>query len=149
VDPSNRLWALWTKGGAVWGARSRTNGTSFGAAVHVAAPDSVFHVEGLARSDGSVLAVVNTGSGLSSTRLLPGLSVRLFTTSAKVGKKTVVTHWAQALDDGFGVGGATFSAGGRSVHADGSGKAKLTALPRHKTGTVSASGYASAGFRVP
>lgn len=149
VDASNRLWALWTKGGAVWGARSRTSAKSFGAAVRVAAPGSVFHVEGLARPDGSVLAVVNTGSGLASTRLLPGLSVRLFATTAHAGEKTIVTHWAQALDDSFGVGGATFAAGGRSVHADASGKAKLTALPRHKAASVSASGYASTGFRTP
>ena len=40
-----------------------------------------------------------------------------------------MTWTAQALDDGFGVGGATFTAGGHTVHANASGKAKLTGLP--------------------
>lgn len=113
------------------------------------APDTVYQLEALARADGSVLAIANLGSSLASTRVLPGLSVRLTTTARRLGKHWVLTRWAQALDNGFGVPGATFTAGGRSVRADASGKAQLTALPHHTTGTVSAAGYTSAAFRVP
>ena len=51
--------------------------------------------------------------------------MQLSKTSKKVGKKTVVTWFAQALDDGFGVPAATFTAGGHTVHANASGKARL------------------------
>ncbi|MGZ4317537.1 MAG: sialidase family protein, partial [Gaiellaceae bacterium] len=33
VDASNRVWAVWTRRGALWAARSRSAGTHFGAAV--------------------------------------------------------------------------------------------------------------------
>ena len=35
VDAAGRIWALWTQDGAVWAARSRSQGAHFGAAVHV------------------------------------------------------------------------------------------------------------------
>jgi hypothetical protein len=53
--------------------------------------------------------------------------------------------WAQALDDGFGVGGATFRIGGRTIKANATGAAKVP----HGRGTASAAGYVSASFRVP
>jgi hypothetical protein len=54
-------------------------------------------------------------------------------------------HYAQALDDGFGVAGATFRVGGRTFKANASGKAKVPS----GRGTAAASGYVSASFRVP
>ena len=89
--------------------------------------------------------IVNTGSTLVEQELKPGLSVRVSTTSNKVGKKTVVTHVAQALDDGFGVSTASFHIAGRTIHADASGKARV---PSGK-GSAAAPGYAGAAFRVP
>ena len=47
--------------------------------------------------------LVNTGANLIEQPLQPGLSVRVTKKTKKVGKKKVVTHFAQALDDGFGV----------------------------------------------
>ena len=70
--------------------------------------------------------------------------MRVFKTSKKVGKKTVVTHWAQALDDGFGVGGATFHIAGRTIKAGASGKAKVPV----GSGKAAAPGYVGAAFRV-
>jgi hypothetical protein len=69
--------------------------------------------------------------------LQPGLSVRV----TKKGK----LRYAQALDDGFGVAGARFRIGGKTVKANGAGKAKVPS----GRGTASASGYVSASFRVP
>ena len=69
--------------------------------------------------------IVNTGSSLIEQQLQPGLAVKLSKTVKKVGKKTVVTWFAQALDDGFGVASATFTAGGHTVHANAAGKASL------------------------
>src|SRR5207237_10572909 len=75
VDRSDRLWAVWTEGGAVWAARSRSHGAHFGAAVHVAFPGSSYVLEAAAERDGSVEAIVNDGTALVTRRLLPGLTV--------------------------------------------------------------------------
>jgi hypothetical protein len=147
VDSADRLWLVWTQGGKLHAARSRSHGAHFGATVTVAEPGTVYELAaaGVAAGVGTVDVAVNTGASLVSQALQPGLSVRVFKTSKKVGKKTVVTRWAQALDDGFGVGGATFTIGGRTVKADASGKAKVPA----GRGTANASGYVGASFRVP
>jgi hypothetical protein len=62
----------------------------------------------------------------------------------KVGKKTVVTHFVQALDDRAPVAGAVFRIGGRTFHADETGTARVPA----GHGTASASGYVGAAFRT-
>jgi hypothetical protein len=68
----------------------------------------------------------------------------------KVGAKKVVTWWAQALDDGFGVPGVTFSAPGSRVHGNASGIAKLTGAGfKRGSAKAAAPGYVSAAFRVP
>ena len=103
VDDTGRLWALWTQDGAVWAARSRSAGAHFGAAVHVKAPGSVYQLEAGALHDGSVDAVINTGSNLQDQRLLPGLTVKATKTAARV------------LDDGFPVAGATVKGGGKTL----------------------------------
>jgi hypothetical protein len=147
VDTSDRLWAVWTGGGAVHAARSRSHGQHFGAVVSAAVPGSMYQVSaaGIAGDPGSVDVIVNTGASLLREVLHPGISVRVFTTKKKVGSKTIVTHWAQALDDGFGVPKASFKIGGRTIAANAQGKA---VVPRG-SGTASANGYVGAAFRVP
>ena len=109
VDSADRLWARLDAGTAsVHAARSRSHGMHFGATVSVARPEPRTRCR---RSDspssaGTADVVVNTGSSLVEQAFQPGLSVRVFKKTKKVGKKTVVTWWAQALDDGFGVAGA-------------------------------------------
>jgi hypothetical protein len=139
VDGSDRLWVVWTQGGKVHAARSRTHGLSFGAAVSAAEPGTVYELSaaGVAAGVGTADVVVDTGTALVAQRFEPGLSVRV----TKKGK----AHYAQALDDGFGVAGATFRVGGRTIKANASGKAKVPS----GRGTASASGYVSASFRVP
>jgi hypothetical protein len=150
VDSSDRLWAVWTGQGAVHVARSRSHGMDFGAEVRTAVPGTAYQVSaiGLPGNPGAIDVIVNTGSSLIEQQLQPGLSVKLSKTTKKVGKKTVVTWFAQALDDGFGVPGATFTAGGHAVHANGAGKASLKALPRGSA-KAAAPGYAGAAFRNP
>jgi hypothetical protein len=63
----------------------------------------------------------------------------------KVKKKKVVTRFAQALDDGFPVAGATFTVGGKTFHGDKNGRAKVPA----GSGKAAAPGYAGAAFRIP
>jgi hypothetical protein len=147
VDSSDRLWAVWTGGGAVHVARSRSHGAHFGAVVSTSVPGTAYQVSavGLPGDPGKVDVVVDTGSTLIEQQLEPGLSVHAFRTKQKIGKKTVVTRWAQALDDGFGVPTATFTVGGRTFHADASGKAKVPA----GSGTAQAPGYVGAAFRAP
>jgi hypothetical protein len=137
VDRSDRLWAVWSGHGAVYAARSRSHGAHFGAQVSAPAPGTVYQVSAAALPGGSVDVVVNTGSSLSEQRLQPGLSVRVL----EVGKQ----WWARALDDGFGVPSATFRVGGRTIHANAAGKAKVPA----GSGKAAAPGYAGAAFRVP
>ena len=150
VDSSDRVWAVWTGQGAVHVARSRTHGMDFGAGVSTAVPGTAYQVSavGLPGTPGAVDVIVNTGSSLIEQKLQPGLSVRLSKTVKKAGKKTVVTRFAQALDDGFGVAGATFTAGGHTVHANAAGKASLKGLPKGSA-KAAAPGYAGAAFRVP
>jgi hypothetical protein len=139
VDGDDRLWLVWTQGGKVRAARSRSHGLHFGATVTAAEPGTVYQlaVAGVATGVGSADVVLNTGNSLVAQTLHPGLSVRVY----RKGKAT----WAQALDDGFGVAGATFKVGGRTIKAGATGAARV---PRGR-GTASRAGYVSASFRVP
>jgi len=137
VDAAGRLWALWTQDGAVWAARSRTAGASFGAAAHAMAPGSVYQLEAGALANGSVDAVVNTGSNLQDQRLLPGLTVNVTKTAARV------------LDDGFAVKGATVKGGGKTLKTGAAGTVSLVGLKPRAQMSVSAPGYEPASFRVP
>jgi hypothetical protein len=146
VDSDDRVWVVWSGGGAVHVARSRSHGQHFGAVVSASVPGTIYQVSAVAVSTGvgSVDVIVNTGSSLVEQTLQPGLSVKLTATKKKVGKKTIVTHFAQALDDGFGVPHATFKIGGRTIKGDASGKAKVPA----GSGKAAASGYVGASFKV-
>jgi hypothetical protein len=150
VDSQDRLWAAWTGQGAVHVARSRTHGMDFGAEVSVPLSATAYQISavGLPGNPGKIDVIVNTGSSLVEQQLLPGLSVRVFKTTKKVGKKKVVTWFGQALDDGFGVTNATFSAGGHSVHVNASGTAALTHL-RRGSAKAAAPGYTGASFKIP
>ena len=150
VDPQDRLWVVWTAQGAVYAARSRSHGMHFGAAVHVTLADTANELSALGLGAGTVDVVVNTGASLVQQTLEPGLSVRLFKKVKKVGTKKVVTWWAQALDDGFGVPGVTFSAPGRHARGDASGKAALTGagFRRGSSAKAAAPGYVSAAFKM-
>jgi hypothetical protein len=145
VDPADRVWIVWTGGGSVHAARSRSHGRHFGAVVATPLAGTTYQVSaaGIGGSRGTLDVVVNTGASLVEQPLQPGLSVRTFQTKKKAGKQTILTRWAQALDDGFGVPTATFRVGGRTVHADATGKAKV---PKG-SGKAAAPGYAGASFR--
>jgi hypothetical protein len=146
LDAQDRLWIVWTGGGAVHAARSRSHGEHFGATVSVAVPGSAYQVSAAAvdGSPGSVDVVVGTGATLLQQTLQPGLSVVVSKTTKKVGKKKIVTHWAQALDDGFPVPTASFRIGGRTFHANGQGKARVPV----GSGKASAPGYVGANVRI-
>jgi hypothetical protein len=124
----------------------------FGATVHVALPGTAYTLSalGLAGTPGMVDVVVSTGSSLAEQALQPGLSVRVFKKVKKIGTKRVVTWWAQALDDGFGVPGVTFSGPGGHAKGNASGVAELTGAGfRRGSAKAAAPGYVSAAFRVP
>ena len=146
VDTQDRLWAIWTSGSAVHAARSRSHGAHFGATVTVAMPATAHGIAAvaLAGTPGSAKVVINTGTSLIEEQLHPGLTVRVSAMRKKVGKKKIVTHWAQALDDGFAVPTATFTIHGRSYHANAAGKAKVTA----GSGKAAAPGYVGASFHT-
>jgi hypothetical protein len=152
VDGSDRLWALWTERGVLHAARSRSHGAHFGATVSVPLPGTAYGLAalGIATGVGTADVVVNAGSTLMEQTVEPGLSVRTFKKVKKVGKKTVVRWFAQALDDGFGVGGASFSEGSRKAKADATGTANLTAAGFRKgSAKAAAPGYVGASFRAP
>jgi hypothetical protein len=152
VDPQERVWAMWTHDGSLFAARSRSHAMHFGATVHVALPATAHALSalGLTGTPGTADVVVNTGSSLVEQALQPGLSVRVFKKVKKVGAKKIVTWWAQALDDGFGVPGVTFSAPGCRAHGNASGIAKLTGAGfKRGSAKAAAPGYVGAAFRVP
>jgi hypothetical protein len=88
--------------------------------------------------------IVNTGSSLVEQRLEPGLTVRAYRKVRKVGKKTVVTHFVQALDDLTPVAGARFRIAGHTYQANATGTARV----RAGVGKATAAGYVSASFRT-
>ena len=147
VDPSDRLWVAWTSQNAVHVARSRTHGMDFGATVSTPVSGTAYQISavGLPGDPGKIDVIVNTGSSLIEQQLPPGLSVKVTKTTKKVGKSTLVTYWAQALDDGAPVPTATFTIGGHTVHANAAGKAKVGT----GSGKAAAPGYAGAAFKVP
>src|SRR6185437_6144914 len=146
VDPLGRLWAAWTGQGRVHVTRSRTHAAHTGAFVSAALSGTAYQLSavGLPGKVGALDVIVNTGSSLVEQRLEPGLSVRAYSKSKKVGKKTVVTHFVQALDDLTPVAGATFRIGGRTYHADAKGTARVPA----GHGKAAAAGYVGASFRT-
>jgi hypothetical protein len=146
LDAQDRLWIVWTGGGAVHAARSRSHGEHFGATVSVSVPGTMYQVSaaGIDGSPGSVDVVVNTGATLLQQALQPGLSVKVSKTTKKAGKKKVVTHLAQALDDGFPVPTATFRIRGKTYHANAQGKAKVPV----GSGKASAPGYVGANVKI-
>jgi hypothetical protein len=137
VDRSGRLWSVWTQGGSLWAARSRSHGAHFGATVHVALQGSGYDLEAAAEPDGSVSAIVNNGSALLAQRLLPGLTVQATSQGVRV------------LDDGFPVPGATVRAGGKTAKTGASGVASLGTLAHHTAVAVSAPGYAPGSAVTP
>ena len=152
VDPQDRVWAVWTQQGKLRAARSRSHGMHFGATVAIRLPGTAYELSalGLQGTAGTVEVVVNAGSTLIEQKVQPGLSVHVYKKTKKAGKKRVVIWWAQALDDGFGVPGVTFSAAGRRAHGDASGRAQLTAAGfRAGSAKAAAPGYVSASFVVP
>jgi hypothetical protein len=142
VDPSNRLWVAWTRGGAVWAARSRTAGAGFGAAVRAALPGGrrSYRLAALATSAGLDAFLTLSGSGggdaLWTQHLLPGLTV-------SVGTAAVIV-----LDDGFPVPGATLRSGRHSARTNARGAASLNGIPKHAQVKVTAPGYAPTSFRT-
>jgi hypothetical protein len=146
VDMTDRLWIVWTGGGAVHAARSRSHGEHFGAVVSVPVTGTMYQVSAAATagSPGTAAVLVNTGSNLIQQALQPGLSVKVTRKVKTVGKKKVVTRFAQALDDGFGVPTATFKIGGRTIHANPAGTAKVPA----GSGKAAAPGYVGASFKA-
>ena len=149
VDPQDRLWIVWTQQGSLHAARSRSHGMHFGATVTVPLQGTVYELAALGLN-GSADVVANAGSTLLEQTVLPGLSARVYKKTKKVGKKTVVSWWAQALDDGFGVPGVTFSARGCHAHGDASGRANLTAAGcKPGSAKAAAPGYVGATFNLP
>ena len=82
---------------------------------------TAYQLAAVALADGRIDAIVDTGSALVHTTLLPGLTVRARRTSLKGGGKSVVTNAV--------------------------GVAKLGAFKRGARITVAAPGYAPASFR--
>jgi hypothetical protein len=146
LDAQDRLWIVWTGGGSVHAASSRSHGEHFGATVSVPVPGTMYQVSaaGIDGNPGSVDVVVNTGANLLEQSLQPGLTVVVSKTTKKIGKKKIVTHWAQALDDGFPVPTASFRIAGRTYHANAQGKAKVPV----GSGKASAPGYVGANVKI-
>jgi hypothetical protein len=135
VDPSNRLWAVWTQNGAVHARRSRTAGHDFGApSVAGLGGATAYQLAAIALADGRVAVYVDTGSAIVRSTLLPSLSVAATATAATV------------TDDGVGLK-ATLAGGGHTVKASAVGKASLAVFRHGAKITVTAAGYAPASFR--
>ena len=142
VDPSNRLWAVWTKAGALWAARSRTAGVSFGAAVHSRFPGArnAYQLSALA-DDSGLTAFLNLGgapqNAVWSKRLLPGLTV------------VASNGFLRVRDDGFPVAGAVVRSGKRVRQTDANGRVLLRAFKHHAVVSIRKQGYSPATFRIP
>jgi len=136
VDPSNRVWAVWTQGGSVHVRRSRSAAHHFGApSVGGLGGATAYQLAAIALPDGRVDVFVNTGAAIQHQTFLPALTIR--STHATV----------TLLDDGFPVKGAKVKGGGHTVKTNAAGKAQLAIFAKHAHLTVSAAGYALASFK--
>jgi hypothetical protein len=136
ADPSGRLWAVWSQGGAIHARRSRSAAHHFGApSVASLAGATAYQLGAVALPDGRVDAFANDGGRLLRQTLLPALTV------------TATKKTATVLDDGFGVK-AKLKGGGKTVSTNAAGKASLTGFKRGTRVTVTAPGYAAASFKV-
>jgi hypothetical protein len=97
---------------------------------------TAYQLAAVALTDGRVDAIVDTGSALVHTTLLPGLTVKATKTTATVS------------DDGVGVK-ATLKGGGKTVVTSANGVAALSAFKHGTLIAVTASGYAAASLRRP
>lgn len=136
ADTANRLWAVWTQGGAVHARRSRSAARHFGAAAAVSFPGTVYQLAAIELPGGGVDVFANDGSRLSHQTFLPVLTVKATRKSAHV------------TDDGFGVK-ATLRGGGHVARTNAAGVAKLTGFRRGTRLTVGAPGYAPTFVKVP
>lgn len=136
VDPSSRVWAVWSQGGAIHVRRSRSDGHHFGAPTVSRFPGTVYQVSAIALPSGSVDVFASSGTQFFHQVLLPGLAV-----------KATRMH-ATVLDDGFGVK-ATLVGGGRTVKTNAAGTASLAKFRRGTRITVTAAGYAATSFKTP
>ena len=137
VDPPNRVWAVWTQNGVVHARRSRSAARHFGAATSAPLGSvTAYQLAAIALTDGRVDAIVDTGSALVHTTLLPGLTLKATKTTATVS------------DDGVGVK-ATLKGGGKTVVTGANGVAALSAFKHGTHIAVTASGYAPASLRRP
>jgi hypothetical protein len=135
VDPANRVWAVWTQKGALHARRSRSAAHHFGAPTTASlGSTTAYQLAAVALPDGSVDAIIDTGTSLVHARLLPGLTVKATT-------KTVTV-----TDDGIGVK-ATLRGGGKTVVTSAGGTAKLAAFRRSTHVAVTVPGYAPASFK--
>ena len=137
VDPSNRVWAVWSQGNAVHARRSRSAGRHFGAPSAAGlAEATVYQLAAIALGNGRVDVFINDGHEISHQVMLPGLTVSALHASATV------------FDDSVPVQ-ATLKGGGRTVKTNTAGVALLKTFKRGTRVTVTAPGYAPASFRVP
>jgi len=139
VDPSNRLWSVWTQGGSVHARRSRSAAHHFGSPT-AAGPRAAAPPTSSRRSRSAtarVDAFVNTGGAIVHQTFLPALTVHAT-------KKTVTV-----LDDGFGVA-ATLKGGGHTVHTSAAGQGVARRLQAaHKRSRSAPAGYANTAFTKP
>jgi hypothetical protein len=136
VDDRNRVWAVWSGGGAVHAARSCSAGAHFGKATAVGAPGTVDVLEAAAAGTG-VNVFLNTGSSLSAQVMLAGLTVKATSKTATV------------LDDSCPVAGAALRGRGHVVRTNAKGRPRLKAFRHGTLIHVKASGYAGASFPRP
>ena len=130
VDPSNRLWAVWSQGNAVHARRSRSAAHHFGALTAGGlAEATVYHLAAIALPDGPVDVFMNNGHQISHQTFLPGLTVTATKTTATV------------LDDGS-ASRRPLKGGGHTVHTNAAGKASLAVFKKGTRIVAGAAGYA-------
>ncbi len=153
VDAQDRLWAVWTQGGVLHAARSRSHGMHFGATVSVPLPGTVYQISALGLAAG-----VRARSTSSSTRARASSSRRSSRGSPFASSRSRRRCARRRSSPGGPRRSTTASASparrspraAHTAHGNASGTANLTGAGfKRGSAKAAAPGYVGASFRLP
>jgi hypothetical protein len=144
--PEGRLWLIWEREGTIFAARTNKSATRVGAVNPLKPPGSrtVYRLNGEG-SAGPLDLIANDGQGLWHQQVWPKLQLTASTRATGAGR----TITFRVLDAGDPVGGATVTAGGRTLKTAANGRATLQqARSARVSASASKAGYAPASTTV-
>ena len=136
AGPGGRMWVLWDGYGStrVYAVHTNPAATKFGAVHVIATPKAsgVYTITGEGSASRKLDIVINTGTALYTTQVLPSLTFAAKPGHFRSGHRTVVTF--SVTDAGAPVANARVSVNGKSARTNAKGKASFAFGAKTKPG---------------